>query len=257
MDRNSNAYTFIYATVMVVVVAVLLTFVSLTLKPEQERNVRTEKIQNILLSVGVESTVENAEQLYDTYITQELLVNTKGDVVSVYAKGEKVEGEEIRPFSVKLKGQLRNEKKEAGSGMFPIYVADVDGKRRYVVPMLGKGLWAAVWGNIALDADWNTVVDANFGHKSETPGLGAEIAEAKASGKVVFSDLFIGKKLFNEAGDFQSIAVVKGGVANQNLIPLEHGVDAISGGTLTCDGVANMLTDCLSNYVNYIKKQEK
>ncbi len=256
MDRNSNAYTFLFATTMVVVVAVLLTFVSLTLKPEQERNVRTEKIQNILLSVGVPSTVDNAEKLYDEYITQELLVNTKGEVVSVYEKGSLTKGD-VRPFSTNIKVELRNEKKEEGSGMFPIYVADVEGKRRYVVPMLGKGLWAAVWGNIAFDTDWNTIVDANFGHKSETPGLGAEIAEAKNPNKQVFSDMFIGKKIFDENGKYMSIAVVKGGVANQSLIPQEHGVDAISGGTLTCDGVAKMLNDCLANYVNYIKKQEK
>ena len=256
MDRNSNAYTFIYATIMVVVVAVLLTFVSLTLKPEQERNVRTEKIQNILLSIGVESTVENAEGLYNDFITQELLVNTKGEIVSVYEKGAQTIGD-VRPFKVNLKAELRAEKDAKGTGMFPIYVADVEGERRYVVPMLGMGLWAAVWGNIALDADMNTIVDANFGHKSETPGLGAEIAEAKSESRAVFSDQFKGKKLFNEEGEFMSIAVVKGGVESQTIIPVDHGVDAISGGTLTCNGVAKMLDNCLSNYEEYIKNNNK
>lgn len=252
MDRNSNAYTFIFAIIMVVVVAVLLTFVSLTLKPEQERNVRTEKIQNILLSIGVESTVENAEKIYNNTITQELLVNTKGEVVSIYEDTTQIKGV-VRPFSVNLKAQLRAERDGPGTGMFPIYVANVEGQNRYVVPMLGMGLWAAVWGNIALDADMNTILDANFGHKSETPGLGAEIAEAKNPDKGVFSDMFKGKKLFDEAGEFQSVAVVKGGVANQNAIALDHGVDAISGGTLTSNGVSKMLHDCLSNYVEYIK----
>ena len=117
-------------------------------------------------------------------------------------------------------------------------------------------MWAAIWGNIAFKDDLNTVYGANFSHESETPGLGAEISQPKTEGKIVFSDQFVGKTIFDATGNFVSVSTVKGGVVNQTKIAAEHGVDAISGGTLTSNGVTNMLYDCLINYVEYIKKNK-
>jgi len=109
------------------------------------------------------------------------------------------------------------------------------------VPMRGKGLWGPVWGFMSLEADGNTVVGANFGHKSETPGLGAEITTP------MFTDQFPGKKI-SEAGMFQSISVVKKGTSSG-----DYAVDGISGGTITSNGVNDMLADCLAPYAEYFK----
>ena len=120
----------------------------------------------------------------------------------------------------------------------------------YIIPLLGKGLWGPVWGNIALKSDFTLVEGVTFGHKSETPGLGAEIDTKE------FQKQFIGKRIFNKSGEFTSINVVKGGI---DLLPQNlkiHGVDAISGGTITSNAVADMLNNNLSSYVPYFKKHK-
>ncbi len=102
-------------------------------------------------------------------------------------------------------------------------------------------------GNIAFDSDFNTVAGTSFDHKSETPGLGAEINTKE------FQNQFKGKQIFDQNGNFVSVSVVKGGVANSAINPI-HGVDAVSGGTITSNGTSEMLKDCIENYVSYIKK---
>jgi Na+-transporting NADH:ubiquinone oxidoreductase subunit C len=254
MNKNGNLYIFTYASVLVVGVAVVLTVASISLKPFQDKNVRIEKMQNILASIGIQSTAKNAEQIYDSKISEELIVSVDGQVTSVYENGKFTKGN-LRAFNVDLKKELSSVQKTK-KGNLPIFVADIDGKKYYIIPLLGKGLWSSIWGNIALEDDLNTVYGANFDHKSETPGLGAEIAQKPKAGEKVFSDQFKGKKIFDDASDFKSISVVKGGVANQKAIALDNGVDAISGGTLTSNGVTDMIKDCLVNYVNFIKTQK-
>jgi len=246
MNKNSNTYIFIYASLMVVVVAVVLTMANLTLKPLQQKNVKNEKMTEILSSIGIEANAENAQELFDKYITEEIVINSKGDVVGVYKNGQQESGTE-RAFDINLKVELRKQNKTQ-DGHFPLFIADNEGMRVYIVPVFGKGLWAPVWGNLAFKEDFNTVFGANFGHESETPGLGAEISEPKKEGKIVFSDQYDGKQIFDADGNFQSIICVKGGVANQSKVAPEHGVDAISGGTLTSNGVTDMINDCLINY---------
>jgi Na+-transporting NADH:ubiquinone oxidoreductase subunit C len=120
----------------------------------------------------------------------------------------------------------------------------------YIFPLLGRGLWGPVYGNLALGDDLNTVVGSMFGHDKETPGLGAEIELP------MFESQFLGKQIFDEKGNFTSIMVLKG--ASKVLPPqqLIHGVDAITGGTITSNGVSDMLRDNLKSYLPYIQKQK-
>jgi Na+-transporting NADH:ubiquinone oxidoreductase subunit C len=252
MDKNSNAYIFIYASVMVVLVAVVLTSANLALKPLQEKNKQNEKMINLLSSIGVSADATNAAELYSEHVVKEVVINKAGDELSVYSNG-KLESGDVRAFDINLKSALKTIEK-TGKVALPLFIMNKDGKTYYVVPVYGKGLWAPIWGNVALESDKNTIFGVNFGHEGETPGLGAQIATPPTEGKVVFSDEFKNKKIFNEAGDFTSVKVVKGGVANQSVVKPIHGVDAISGSTLTCNGVTNMLQDCLVNYINYFKK---
>jgi Na+-transporting NADH:ubiquinone oxidoreductase subunit C len=112
--------------------------------------------------------------------------------------------------------------------------------------MYGKGLWGPIWGYIALKSDLNTIYGIMFDHKDETPGLGAEIT------KPWFREQFEGRKIFDDEGNFVSVAVVKGGAEPNN----PHQVDAITGATLTSKGVDRMLRTCLQDYVNFIKKYQ-
>lgn len=107
------------------------------------------------------------------------------------------------------------------------------------------GLWGSIWGYIALDADKNTIYGAYFDHQGETAGLGAEIKDSKA-----WQDLFKGKKIFSADGAAVAIAVKK---ASDVKNPASE-VDAVTGATLTSDGVSLMLQECFSKYVTFLKK---
>jgi len=110
--------------------------------------------------------------------------------------------------------------------------------------MVGTGLWGPIWGYMAISSDGITVEGASFDHKSETPGLGAEINTSW------FQAPFVGKKIFNDAGEFSPIKAVKGGAADDDM----HGVDAISGGTITSNGLSAMISNTLKIYTKYFKE---
>lgn len=226
MDVNKNSYTFAFAGVMVVVVAALLSFAATSLKPFQDKNVVLEKKQDILKSIGVEVSREQADVDYGKYIKQELVINN----------GEVKEG--VPAFNVDLSKEIKKVPAERDA---PLYVADKDGETFYIIPLRGKGLWGPIWGYISLKGDVNTVSGATFGHKGETPGLGAEIATP------VFMDQFVDKKILDTKGDFASIKVMKGNATG------DYQVDGISGGTITSVGVQDMLEDCIQAYVPYLK----
>ena len=127
-----------------------------------------------------------------------------------------------------------------------LYLYEKDGKHGYVIPTTGNGLWGKVYANVALADDFNTIVGITFNHDSETPGLGAEITSPG------FCKQFIGKQILDEAGKVVSVAVVK----HADAADL-HQVDAISGGTMTSNGVSQMLIDELSRFQDYIESQRK
>jgi len=247
----SNRYIYTYASVMVIIVAAVLSTASQVLKPFQDSNIKNEKFQGILSAAEVKVTRAEASEAYKKYIIEELAIDSEGNVVSRYADGKLVEGD-IRPFDIVLKDELRL-KQDAKAGkarrepVWPLYIMNHDGVKQYIIPLHGVGLWGPVWGNIAFNSDFNTVAGSSFDHKSETPGLGAEINTPW------FQEEFKGKQIFDQNGNFVSITVVKGGVSNSSINPL-HGVDAISGGTITSNGVSEMLANCLENYVPFIKK---
>lgn len=244
----SNSYVFRYAAIMVILVAAVLSAVAMILKPAQDRNVAIERMRNILAAANVEATPDNAIELFDKYIVEEEALSPSGEVVGVY-KNKTQEKGDIRPFNINLKEELYKHGK-GEEYILPLYVAEVNGQRLYIFPLLGRGLWGPVYGNLALADDFNTVAGSMFGHDKETPGLGAEIELP------MFETQFIGKKIFDENGNFTSIKVLKG--ASKVLPPdqLIHGVDAISGGTITSNGVSEMIDSNLKNYLEYIKKQK-
>jgi len=244
----TNRYIFIYSSVMVIIVAAILSSAAMVLKPYQERNIAIAKIQGILLAAEIQATTENAEELFDKTIVEELVIDQDGMVTGRYAKGQQLEGED-RAFDLNLKTELYN-KKQGNPYKMPLYLAEANGGQIYIIPLLGKGLWGPIYGNIALKEDMNTVFGAEFGHDKETPGLGAEIQGRE------FAAQFPGKTIFTEDGKFYSITVKKGGANTMPQAEQIHGVDAISGGTITSDAVTKMLENCLDSYVAYFKSQQ-
>ena len=229
MNRDSNAYTFLFATLMVLVVASALAITASSLKDLQSANVRKEKMQNILATIGVESDREQAEELYKKYITAELSLTNSGGV-----------DQEISAFEIKLNNEL---KKPVSEQRFPIYEADVEGEKYYIVPLRVAGLWNAIWGYIALEEDKNTIKGAVFDHVGETAGLGAEITQQW------FQDRFLGEKVFDTKGNLVGINVSKTNNDPKDLDKDDHEVDAISGATITGDGVTDMILERLTHYL--------
>jgi len=130
MDVNSNKYTIGFSIVMVVIVALLLAFASEGLKPMQNQNIEREKMQNILKSVGIEVTRDEAKDAYNKYITEEIVLNDKG---------EQIEGDAFKVDVLK-------EYKSGGQKNFPIYIYESEGSKKYIIPLVGKGLWGPIWG---------------------------------------------------------------------------------------------------------------
>jgi Na+-transporting NADH:ubiquinone oxidoreductase subunit C len=229
MDVNKNSYTFGFAVVMVVIVASLLAIAAISLKPFQEKNVVAEKRQNILTTIGIEVSREEAANAYQQNISDSYVLNYKGEVV---------EGE---AFDVDLGVEVKKSKEEQ---QLPIFVSEKEGKKTYILPMRGKGLWGPIWGYLALKEDMSTISGAVFDHKSETPGLGAEISLGW------FQEPFIGKTIY-DGETLVSVKVVKGGAKEGDM----HGVDGISGGTITADGVSKMLSERLNMYSPFLESK--
>jgi len=234
---------------MIFIVAFVLSLAATLLQPLQQKNLDMEKMKDILTSAQISAEKDDIINSYHQYVTQEIVLNMNGEEVAIYKDG-KFDKDNIRAFELDLKEQLFKIEK-TGEGLLPLYMVEKEELKIYIIPLLGKGLWGPIWGTIALEDDFNTVAGVTFGHKSETPGLGAEISTN------IFHAEFAGKKIFNEKGEFISITLVKGGVKSSRTILEENGVDAISGGTITSNGVSNMLKDCIKNYLPYFEKLRK
>jgi Na+-transporting NADH:ubiquinone oxidoreductase subunit C len=241
MKNFSNTYIFVFSTVMVALVAILLSFVAEQLRPAQNRNKEIEKKYEILRSVGKAENYAH-EKNKATYIEGEYNKFITGSFV-IDSAGNKKEG--VDAFNVNLKVELAKPLKEMNLPVF-IFTGD-DGTTKYIFPMRGKGLWGPIWGYVSLNDDFNTIYGAVFSHEKETPGLGAEI-NTKA-----FQVQFINKKILDDAGKLVSIHVVKGGAKPEDV----HAVDAISGGTITSTAVQTMMKSCLGNYDLYFKTAKK
>ncbi len=251
MDRNSNTYTIFFASIVVAVSAVLLALAVMFLKPAQERNKRQEKMTDILYTIGLDKdnltgkakaeglslNYQVIESYFNKYFTEQLALKPDGNPDN-----------NVNAFDMNMKTEI---KKPEDQQRFPVFIADMDGKKYYVIPLYGKGLWDDIWGYIALEEDVNTVKGVKFGHKGETPGLGAEIT------KKWFENQFKGEKIYDKDGTFRGITLLKGNKDPQNTDKEDHEVDAISGSTLTSNGVTNMIQERLKHYVPFFDKIRK
>ena len=243
---DSNGYTMIFAVVMVLVVGALLAFLSSSLKGNIDENKRIEKQQNILYAMGVNENDESSATFvsadvagaeFSKYIQKQLVIED----------GKTTEDEKAYLIDVKKE---QTKAKNGGVRRLPLFVGEKEGKTFYVAPIRGKGLWDAIWGYVAMDANM-VVQGAYFDHKGETPGLGANIKQR------YFMDDFIGEHLLSESGDFKGITVKKGNNDATNQDKTDYEVDAIAGATITGDGVSAMIKKDLSLYVPYFKSLNK
>ena len=227
INKNSNLYIITYTVVMVVIVGALLAFLATSLKDKQAANVLNEQKVSIMKAFG------EADASFDEVVTMGSLI--AGEFVAV----EEADVQAV--FDL-----LGNRKALAeAQDELPIFKMEKDSVTKFVLPIVGKGLWGDIWGYVALQQTEDNVVISGIvmDHAGETPGLGAEIATEKVQ------KAFEGKKLYNAEGAF-AVRMQKGGAQN------EYQVDAITGGTKTCDGVNAMLAESIAKYEAFLKVAE-
>jgi Na+-transporting NADH:ubiquinone oxidoreductase subunit C len=228
INKESNAYTFGFSILLVVIVGAILSSLSLGLKPLKDKNAEVKKQIDILNAIGVDADRSNAQELYTQYVGNNTFV--------VSAQGEKLEGEDA--FALDVQKQHRDKTIAEDARKFPVFVANKDGQTMYVLPTVGKGLWGPIWGFVAVGDDMETIVGASFDHKTETPGLGAEIKNTS------FEEQYIGAKMTS------NITVVKDGSGKLDA----QKVDGITGGTITSKGVEEMMNRTMAVYAAYFSK---
>ena len=227
MNTNSNAYTVVYSIILVVIVAAVLAFAAMFLKPTQEANVKKDTIGQILTAATVEG--EDILATYQDEIESAILVDINGNKVGDL----NVASCEVYGTS-DLKRQIAAEQKA-----LPVYIFK---NGITVIPCYGAGLWGPIWGYIGFEGDLKTIKAVRFGHKGETPGLGAKIADEPS-----FAEAFVGKQVGTGEVLFE-IAKPANRVTEMN------GVDAISGATITSQALGKTLNQWFGFYQNYLSK---
>ncbi len=259
IDKNSTGYTFIFSIAMVVVVGTSLAFTALSLKDRQDANAADKKMMDILRAIGVSADRSNANDLFAEYVVERVAIDLEGRLVSAISDAVNPK-DKSDPFSIDVKKDYRASIKSAVKAAdgdelamaksladadltFPLFRCVNDANQNlFVIPVVGSGLWGPIWGYVALEEDMTTIFGANFDHKTETPGLGAEIKES------FFTDKFKGKKL--DVGGSALFSVLKGGALTD-----ENSVDGITGGTITSKGVDEMINRTLKVYLRYFESQ--
>ena len=227
MNTNSNTYTVIYSIILVVIVAAVLAFAAMFLKPTQDANVKKDTIGQILTAATVEG--EDILATYQENIEKAILVDINGEEVGTLD----IESCEVYGTS-DLKKQIAAEQKA-----LPVYIFK---NGITVVPCYGAGLWGPIWGYVGLEGDLKTIKAVRFGHKGETPGLGAKISDDPS-----FAEAFVGKTV----GEGEVLFEI---TKPANRVTENNGVDAISGATITSQALGKTLNQWFGFYQNYFAK---
>lgn len=260
INKEGSVYTFSFAAIMVIITGASLAMVSMGLKPDIKKNEADKKMMDILSSINVESERSNAAEIFNSIVTERIVIDAKGEVLRS-ATGAVEATDKQDPFNVDVKKEYKQmvskivqankndkpvllEKVSEQPVNYPLFKCENDGNTYYVVPMVGTGLWGPIWGYVALNDDMKTVYGASFDHKTETPGLGAEIKED------FFEMPFAGKSIY-QGDEYVSISVLKAGKAGDS----KYAVDGITGGTITSNGVGEMIYRTMAIYDKYFQNQ--
>jgi len=222
------------------VVSLLLALTSTQLKNLQEFNIELDKKKNILKCIGKDLSLMNADAIFKEYKSNisNIILNSNGDIAANIAS------ENLESVPNKSTGEVKYFLNNIE--YLPAYKSS--NPEAFIIPISGKGLWSTLFGYFALEMDLNTVIGITFYKHGETPGLGGEVE------KKWFQNNFVGKKIFNQTGELVSIKVVKGKVNDVYFgEALNHGVDGISGATITSRGVSYFLKRDLLKYEQYLK----
>ena len=214
LNTNSNTYILAYASLLVIAVAFVLAYFSQALKPIQDKNVALDKKKQIIAALNIRDVNDNqVEEYYNKLVEADEIINEKNEVLSAGKPGGENDGFKLNGGDFK-------------AGKLALFVCNVDGQKKYVMPVYGMGLWGGISGYIAINA-----------------GLGAEIKDNQK-----WQQQFCGKHLFAD-GNQDAVAL---SVCKKVDNPATQ-VDGVSGATLTCDGVTRMIHEGLGKYLVFLK----
>ena len=232
MKTNTNSYTIIYSAILIIVVAFLLAFVFQILKPMQDVNVALDQQRQILYSLNIRGLDDKAAAAkYKEVVMADRVIDENGKILERGTRGGTQAGFKLNSADYK-------------AGRLALYVCKVNGETKYVLPVYGMGLWGPINAFVALNDDKNTVYGAYFNHESETAGLGAEIKD-----NLRWQQQFQGKKIFKPKTNEIGLAAVK------KIEDPASQVDAVTGATLTSNGVNDMFKEGFGKYMKFLKEK--
>lgn len=245
-NKESAVAVYLYTIILTVIIGGALSVLYNTLKPTHAKNEEKARKQAILAALP-EQSEEDPLARFDARI-KVLAVRPDGTTFddAKLVELNKIAGRELIQYAKISDVDLAKEDKLAEAvRVYPFYEYTANnGEKLYIISIRGNGLWDKIWGNIAVKSDMSTIAGVYFGHKGETPGLGAEIKDNAA-----FKGLFTNKTIFQN-GEFKPVLVKKKGLTPND-------VQAISGATVTSDGVSEMLQRGIAYYLPYIKSIKK
>lgn len=235
MNISSTRYTFTFAIIVCVVSAVMLATFSEGLRKQKELNEELDVKKNILKAVALK---------------EPLAPKMKGpEVLRVYES--KIEEHVIDKDGNVVEGKIPSRLAEKDNDLFPLYIYKEDGQViAYAFPIVGQGLWSALYGYLAVESDATTIRGITFYKHGETPGLGGEIE------KEWFQTNFKGKTIYSvKEHKLTPIVVVKGKAADVvSGNGLDYHVDGITAATLTGKGVTELMDRWVRVYDAYLSK---
>ncbi len=234
-NKDSIKSTITVALLLCLVCSIIVAGSAVLLKPLQQANKALDKKTNILLAAGIETEGRDVNVLFEQFTPQIVDLETGRYVTDVDVATYDQRKAAKDP---KLSDELSSDDDIASIGRrakyATVYLLEKEGQvERIILPIKGYALWSTLYGFLALEADANTVAGLGFYEHAETPGLGGEIDNPR------WKALWPGKKMFDANGTL-AVDLVKGSVDASNPKAI-HQVDALSGATLTSNGVENLL----------------
>jgi Na+-transporting NADH:ubiquinone oxidoreductase subunit C len=229
-NKDSIGGTLLVVVLVSLVCSIIVASVAVGLKSTQDEQKVLDKQKNILSVTGLlpdNAKAADIKKIYADNIEPKIVDLNTGD----YVEGMQGFDAVAAVKDPSLSDPISAEDDKAGIKVRAKYaevylVKGQDGKvSQYVLPMYGNGLWSVMYGFVAVEPDFNTVKGITYYQQGETAGLGGEIANPN------WQKYFVGKKLY-DANNQVAIRIGKGASADQT-----HGIDGLSGATLTTNGV--------------------
>ncbi|WP_086047824.1 NADH:ubiquinone reductase (Na(+)-transporting) subunit C [Hugenholtzia roseola] len=243
--QHSNGYIIGFIVALTLICGSLLALANVGLKPFQTEAQDLDTKKQILSAVVDDVlAVGDVNAYYSTRI-EAIAVDANGDPIAKDAEGKDLVVEKINVYK-------EFKEKDVNKKRFPVfkYKNEKGEVEAYILPVYGNGLWDVIWGYVALKPDLKTILGVSFGHKSETPGLGARISDKDIQNR------YQGKSIYDEAGALVAVTMIKGENNPESALS-QNKVDGMAGATITGVGVNNMLKNYMSFYQNYFEKEKK